>query len=285
MTEMNILPTDVRRLVDEYLDSIEAALRQTGTPRSERRAVCDEVESQILEQLSARCADSPTASDARAVLAELDPPEAYAGDSGSERTPAAAPVEQRPSQMSWLAVTAASTAILGTCVVLLLSLWIGRFDALVAGAIEIGLIGFLSAIMGVEAIREMRRDPRGKRGYLLAFTGVVFLPLVLFNATAVAGTLASISHFAGQHEARYRVAVGLHQAKVARARALHQQQGGAEEDFVAPPFTFADKRPSALYKGLTVVGGLLLIALVLGLSTAVTVKGYRAFRPQMPGSG
>ena len=62
---MNTLPAEVRELMDEYLDSIEAALRQTGMQRSERRAVCDEVESQILEQLNARCADSPSASDAQ----------------------------------------------------------------------------------------------------------------------------------------------------------------------------------------------------------------------------
>ena len=54
--------------------------------RSERRNINDDVESQILEMLTARGGgDDPSAAGLEAVLAELDPPEFYGSQTGQER--------------------------------------------------------------------------------------------------------------------------------------------------------------------------------------------------------
>ena len=75
-----------QRQVDEHLDSIEEVLRDAGMPRSERQNILDDVETQIVEMLSARTQGNPTVEDVKAVIAELDPPESYAPDGeGSQR--------------------------------------------------------------------------------------------------------------------------------------------------------------------------------------------------------
>ncbi|MBN2217621.1 MAG: hypothetical protein JW719_09625, partial [Pirellulales bacterium] len=71
------LDTAAQQRLDEYLDAVEQALVESGTSRTERRAVCDEIEAQAREMAFARAADQPTAQDMAAVLAELDDPEAY----------------------------------------------------------------------------------------------------------------------------------------------------------------------------------------------------------------
>jgi hypothetical protein len=66
-----------QQCIDEHLDAIDDALRQTGMSRSERQSVLDDVQTQILEMLAARCEGTPTEQDVVAVLAELDPPESF----------------------------------------------------------------------------------------------------------------------------------------------------------------------------------------------------------------
>jgi hypothetical protein len=73
------LPPQVRAKVDAHLDAVEQALRRAGSGRDEARSVTDDIETQILDMLAARAAGrTPTMEDAEAVLAKLDPPEAYA---------------------------------------------------------------------------------------------------------------------------------------------------------------------------------------------------------------
>ena len=75
----------VRRCIDEHLDSIEEVLRGTGMARSERQNILDDVETQIVEMLAARTHGRPTVEDAKAVIAELDPPESYASEGQGEQ--------------------------------------------------------------------------------------------------------------------------------------------------------------------------------------------------------
>ncbi|WP_165068441.1 hypothetical protein [Paludisphaera rhizosphaerae] len=69
-----------RTLIDARLDAIDRALLGRVS-RAERLDVVGEVESRIGELLHARCGSSePSREDVLAVLAQLDPPEAYLGD-------------------------------------------------------------------------------------------------------------------------------------------------------------------------------------------------------------
>ncbi len=53
--------------------------------RSERQNILDDVETQIVEMLSARTQGNPMVEDVKAVIAELDPPESYAAEEQGER--------------------------------------------------------------------------------------------------------------------------------------------------------------------------------------------------------
>jgi hypothetical protein len=85
MGEAFRLDEDARRQIDEHLDSIEEVLRSTGMTRSERQNILDDVETQIVEMLTARTQETPTVEDAKAVIAELDPPESYAPEGQGEQ--------------------------------------------------------------------------------------------------------------------------------------------------------------------------------------------------------
>ena len=70
------VPELLQALIDSRLDTIDRMLLGR-LPRAERLEMVREVESQIFELLQERCSDEPTREDVLAVLARLDPPEAY----------------------------------------------------------------------------------------------------------------------------------------------------------------------------------------------------------------
>jgi hypothetical protein len=75
------LPKPLRILVDSRLDAIERALLQGNTPRAERQSILEDIETQIVDMLSAEALDhEPTRADLLRVLARLDPPEAFTGE-------------------------------------------------------------------------------------------------------------------------------------------------------------------------------------------------------------
>jgi hypothetical protein len=75
------VPESLQPLIDSRLDTIERMLLGR-LPRSERLEIVREVETQIFELLQQRGADEPTREDVLAVLARLDPPEAYLPEEG-----------------------------------------------------------------------------------------------------------------------------------------------------------------------------------------------------------
>lgn len=75
MTAAELNP-ELRSLIDARLESIDRILAIAQIGWSERRSIVGEVETQIYELL-ARRSQLPTREDVLAVLAELDPPEAY----------------------------------------------------------------------------------------------------------------------------------------------------------------------------------------------------------------
>jgi len=77
----------LQTLIDSRLDTIERMLLGR-IPRQDRLAIVREVESQIHELLQANDSEELTREDVLAVLARLDPPEAYIPEeSESERVP------------------------------------------------------------------------------------------------------------------------------------------------------------------------------------------------------
>ena len=72
------LSVEMQSRLERYLNAVEQALTQSRMPRSERRCVVDEVESQVRDMLLTRTAGSPTLEELESVLAEMDPPRAYA---------------------------------------------------------------------------------------------------------------------------------------------------------------------------------------------------------------
>ena len=80
------LPTDLdfetRARLEQHLDAVEDVLRSYQQPRNARSAIVDELENQICESLDEQVSGRlPTLNDLNALLAEMDPPEAYARNS------------------------------------------------------------------------------------------------------------------------------------------------------------------------------------------------------------
>ena len=82
--ELNI-SSEAQQCIDEHLDAIDDALRSNGIARSERQNVLDDVQTQILEMLADQCKGAPNPEDARALIAEMDPPESYASELADPR--------------------------------------------------------------------------------------------------------------------------------------------------------------------------------------------------------
>lgn len=70
------LTPDLQTLVDTRLDLVDRVLMDTRVSRAERTSILQELEGQILEQVDRRSPE-PSRRDVLAVLAELDPPEAF----------------------------------------------------------------------------------------------------------------------------------------------------------------------------------------------------------------
>jgi hypothetical protein len=91
------LPPEVRVHVDVYLDAVRAAQLSAGLPGDEAAGIRDDLRAQIYDMLAARAAGrAPTVEDAEAVLAKLEPPEAYgpAAEGGAAASRAQAPAAQ-----------------------------------------------------------------------------------------------------------------------------------------------------------------------------------------------
>jgi hypothetical protein len=74
---IDTIPSDVRTRIDRHLDAVETQLNAASIPRRQRRAITDDLETQILDMLAAVPKHPPTVADVESVLAQLDPPEAY----------------------------------------------------------------------------------------------------------------------------------------------------------------------------------------------------------------
>ncbi len=112
------------------MDSIEEVLRDAGMSRSERQNILDDVETQIMDMLSARSKGEPAVEDVKAVIAELDPPESYASEGkGEQRREQAGAVPLVPAKRGTLDKIALAFSIGGMVLPVLLlvggSVWPG----------------------------------------------------------------------------------------------------------------------------------------------------------------
>jgi VIT1/CCC1 family predicted Fe2+/Mn2+ transporter len=82
------LPRELEMLIDSRLDTIERML-VGRVPRQDRLAIVREVESQIYELLQEGEHEEPSRDSVLAVLARLDPPEAYLPDDTTRNRPGA----------------------------------------------------------------------------------------------------------------------------------------------------------------------------------------------------
>lgn len=76
MTTLTSPPQELQSLIDMRLDLVDRVLQDARLSRAERTGILQELEGQIQEQLDRRSSE-PTREDVLAVLAELDPPEAF----------------------------------------------------------------------------------------------------------------------------------------------------------------------------------------------------------------
>lgn len=74
------LGTEIQKIIDYRLDSLDRLLIGSSVSRSERMDVVQSVEDQIHEMMDRRSDGEPTREDVVQVLRELDPPEAYVSD-------------------------------------------------------------------------------------------------------------------------------------------------------------------------------------------------------------
>lgn len=196
--------SEIRRKIDAYLDAIDRALAAAGQNRTERRNITDDVETQIGEMLVKRAGDSPTVADVEAVLAELDPPEAYAtsdaapSDETTPPPPSPSPVvPAAPPRFSRTAIVGAAwapfflIAIPGFClthvqvVVEPASPPSGPSWVAIVAMVILGALGttspFGTTILGLISISQIRQSAGRFYGMALALFDALFYPLLALD--------------------------------------------------------------------------------------------------------
>jgi len=223
------LPPDVRIHVDVYLDAVRAAQMAAGVPSDEAAGIRDDLRAQIYDMLSARAAGrAPAPEDVQAVLAQLEPPEAFgpAGEAGADAgappraaappAPAAAAAPPVPAPPGPPKPKFCRTALLGLlgflpvmgfCVLLVPLFVLGvhvqhvgpeggplpamsRMPWLAVCAGLIPLAGMLwTTVCGIAAIVQIRRAAGQLTGLWLAVFDTVVFPIIVF-VILVAGVLS-----------------------------------------------------------------------------------------------
>ena len=187
------LSADLQGLVDARLDTIDRMLLGR-VDRQDRLAIVREVEGQIFELLAGRDAGTLDRDDVLAVLARLDPPEAYLPDDEAPSRPRAprgpsAPRDLVPARRAPSGGIGLSAGILGmgsvTWVLFCASLETGLFHGADQGVLKflffgsMGL-GFLASILAI--IFAARTRLRGAWAVVGLVTGILGLvPILIFG--------------------------------------------------------------------------------------------------------
>lgn len=169
---MIALSPDLERLIDERLDAVDRILSLSRTARSERMQILSDLESQIRDRLVSRTSEEPTRADLLAVLAELDPPEAYLDESvsispafrasgfaneGSQRVAGdtlAASIPASQNKKGQLALWAGFLVSTG-CILTSLSVLMAFMEGPTLPALLVQLIVFSGSILAIASLGQM----------------------------------------------------------------------------------------------------------------------------------
>ncbi len=187
---------DVQQRIDDHLDAIDRVLQREEMTRSERRHVIDDVENQIRDMLAERVEHEPSVPDVDAVLAELDPPEAYADMDTATRGDVATRSTE-PPRLSRVALTGLIVPIVLLFPVIILmisvSLQVSHHNAAAGSG---GSKAFLSwsfftcpaafalilmTICGFIAISQIRHSAGRLYGLPLALVEALLFPLIVLD--------------------------------------------------------------------------------------------------------
>jgi hypothetical protein len=183
------LTVPLRQLIDARLDNIERALMTQAMSRGDRQQILAAIEEQIFEMLDGNSKEEPTRDDVLAVLAKLDPPEAYlepmenqAVEPQQRRTlDRSAPFTSEPtppvkSDWNMLAVI----ALVATCLACVgaMTWWIVGF----AGLLPLVVVTSVAQTCGVVAVCQIQQRRTKERGFWMAVIGCCSLPLVVVLA-------------------------------------------------------------------------------------------------------
>lgn len=144
--------------------------------RSERGAILDDVEGQVVDMLASRASATPTLADVEAILAELDPPTAYA-DSLRVGGGSSAAGTENPHRLSAAAVAALIVGLIG---VVSFFTYIPEIDGLLEMATP-----FLTTALGVIAIIQIRRSQGRLYGMWLAVASALLFPLFILDGGTI----------------------------------------------------------------------------------------------------
>lgn len=216
------LPDDVRRRIDDHLDAIERVLLAGEVSRTERRTIVDEVETQIYDMLATRTEQEPAAA-VTAILAELDPPAAYAGSPGASRQPETGPTPSTASEPAaaasdpfkpfreglmlgnlrrqwrrWWSPSSSHRRVSPPAVVGAVWAGLALFLAMMCAAADrppepligllllVGLSGIVGVtVLGFVAVRRIRRSEGREYGLPLALVEAFFFPAMLANLALI----------------------------------------------------------------------------------------------------
>jgi hypothetical protein len=205
----NPLAPEIRARIDAHLDAVETQLQAAGATREKRRAVADDLETQILDML-AQTDDPATLSGVENVLNRMDPPHAYANEAAwpdNKQPMLAAAQLYRPrlcrqtKQGAWYLVA----GILGQMVLISIMWAAGRalegrlhvenvlirdmlasplfLLALSAVAITAGVASVVGPIVGTScgwiATSRLRRMPQREYGLRLSMVEAVLYPFLV----------------------------------------------------------------------------------------------------------
>jgi hypothetical protein len=208
MSAPKSLSNELQAIVDNRLDAIDQNLLRAGLPRHQRRSIVEEVENQILEMLMRLEADPWTRQDVLAVLAKLDPPEAYVpedaparparegvsaaeGVSSAARAGVHASVAAASQMMqtvrtqwkpAWLACFAAA---LGGFTLLLTMAYLAAIgpshDSALLGLLLLMLLAGGSTLLGGWSLYHLRQSREQKFALAAALFATLLYPLLILN--------------------------------------------------------------------------------------------------------
>ncbi|MCE9529432.1 MAG: hypothetical protein K8R36_25565 [Planctomycetales bacterium] len=212
MSAAKNLSNTLQAIIDNRLDAIDQNLLRAGLPRHQRRSIVEEVENQILEMLSRLEVTEYTRADVLAVLAKLDPPEAYvpedapgrpAFDAGAtvEKVSAAARagvqasvtaagqvVERVKAEWSpaWLACFAAGLGVISLLLALVFVEIVGPGEGAVIGALFLMLMAGASTLLGALSLFYLRRSKDQKLALAAALFATLLYPMLILNGLVLA---------------------------------------------------------------------------------------------------